>query len=391
MKKIPLCFLMTMWMANSLFAVVVSTIEQLDTLAEENGGFSFSVMGDNNGYEAWQYNRPDGGAPDVKAKGMSRLQPWIENNDAFCLGVGDHAIGTRKYWYKMNETNSFWHNNFYPSLGDNGNGTDYFYGVTADQATWGRGWVMFKALNNFFTRNTAIDQIEFRQPEETPVYSSVSKGDRDTLVPYPDQLCDYYAKRTQGAFTFHIISVNCPDPGVLAERSKNFMTNKLYELATEKTDYDVIIVLAQKANWLERAESKDWISRDERDAVMTIADLTVNGDDHIYRRQSNFDGDYDGTEALWMNSGQPCWNTGSGRGYLNFHVFDNPPRFTVQYILTETNSRRLLHVDACQIGSKQKELPPEYTQPYLKYINGPVESVDWNNFVVSGSPTNNAR
>lgn len=375
-------FLVFVLLAGDLSAVVVSTIEQLDTLAAENGGFSFSIMGDNNGYEAWQYTRPDGGVPDNNAKGMARLQPWIETNDKFCLAVGDHAIGTRKYWYRMNETNAFWHNHYYPSLGDNCNGTDYFYGVTGDQAVWGRGWVMFKALNNFFTRSNATEQIIFRQPDtNSPVYSSVSKAKPDTLVPYPDQLCDYYAKRIQGAFTFHIISVNFPDPGVLAARSKDFMMNKLYALAATKTDHDIIIVLAQKNNWLQRAQDKGWISRAERDALMSIADLTVCGDDHVYRRQNNFDADYDRTEALWMNSGQPCSTTGSGRGYLNCHVFDNPPRFTVQYILTDP-ATRTLHVNAYQIGTLQKNLPAECTKPYLKYINGPYVSVDWNNFPI---------
>ncbi|MBM4152484.1 MAG: hypothetical protein FJ220_03045, partial [Kiritimatiellaceae bacterium] len=376
MKKILFSVFLTLCMVNSLPAVVVTTIEQLDELAATNGGFSFSIMGDNNGYAAYNYNS----LGDATAIGMARLEPWIKDNDEFCLAVGDHAIGTRKYWYTMNETDPFWHNHYYPSLGDNCNGTDYFYGSTADQAIWGRGWVMFKALNNFFTRSNETEQIIFRQPDtNNPVYSSVSKANPDTLVPYPDQLCDYYVKRKQGNFTFHIISVNVPDPGVLAARSKDFMMNKLYELAAIKTDYDIIVVLAQKNNWLKRAQDKGWISRAERDAFMSIVDLTVNGDDHIYRRQNNFDADYNRTEALWMNSGAPA-STGALWGYLNVHVFDNPPRFVVQYIDVQNQSTRKLHVNPVKKSSTQQAQPDADTKPIMKYVNGPYVSVDWNNF-----------
>ncbi len=375
-----MCLTTTLLLTNNSFAVTVTTIEQLDQLAVSNGGFSFSAFGDNNGYAKSNYESGDN-----NAKGMARLEDWVKANDKFLLGVGDHAIGTRKNWYNMTKTNSFFKDHYYPSLGDNCNGTDYYYGVTGDQAQWGRGWVMFLALNNFTNRNTSIDQVAFRPKGTAKVYSSKSKAEPDVLVPYDDQLCDYYAKRIQGNFTFHIISVNVPDPGVLASVSKNFMMNKLNALSSTKTDHDVIVVMAQKASWVKRAQDKGWLSRAERDTIMTVADLVLCGDDHIYRRQSEFDGQYDGTEAIWMNVGQPCASTGSGRGYLNFHMFDNPPRFTVQYILNEVESTRKLHVTARQIGTLQKSLPPEHTKPYLKYINGQYVSVNWNNFEVNAA------
>jgi hypothetical protein len=375
MKKGLVGLATVMMCAGSLSAATITTIEQLDELAE----FSFSAMGDNNGYAAWNYD-PAGGN-DAKFIGMDRLERWIRNNDAFCIGVGDHAIGTRKYWFKMTEKDPFFHNHYYPAVGDNCNETDYFYGVTADQATWGRGWVQFKALNNFFERNTPIDQIEFRPKGDTPVLSSKSKAKPNVLVQYEDQLCEYYAKRKQGKFTFHMIVLNVPDPGVLTPRSKAFMMDQLNRItAAGKTNYDVVIVVAQKARWVQRAEAKGWISRAERDTLMTVADLILCGDDHIYRRQNEFDADYDGTEALWMNSGQPCPNTGSGQGYLNLHMFDHPPRFTAQYIYVKDNATRKLHVDPVLVGRQQRALPEECVKPVMKIINGPRVRVDWNNF-----------
>lgn len=379
MRTLILCIISSLLLANSSFAVKITTIEQLDGLAE----FSFSAFGDNNGYAARHYTV----SGDAKAKGMARLEPFIKNNDAFVLGSGDHAIGNRKTWYQMNETDSFWHNHYYPVLGDNCNETDYFYGVTGNQAHWGRGWVMFKALNNFINRNTAIDQITFRPKGTNKVYSAKSKAEPDVMVPYDDQLCDYYAKRIQGKFTFHIIGINIPNPGVMAPVTKNFMMSKLNQIAAAgKTDYDVVIVNAQQAKWVQRAKDRKWMTAAEVDTLMTVADLILCGDDHIYRRQSEFDAVYNGTGAIWMNVGQPCVSTGAGRGYLNFHMFDNPPRFTVQYIFTETESTRKLHVNAVQLSSTQRDVPAAHTKPYLKYINGPYVSVDWNNFQLNSTP-----
>ena len=134
------------------------------------------------------------------------------------------------------------------------------------------------------------------------------------MVNYPDQLCEYYAKRTQGPFTFHILGLNIPDPGVLTPRSKNWMMSKIMEIGAFKTDYDILVISAQKARWVSRAVSSGWLSSQERNTMMTTADLILCGDDHIYRRQNDVDQYYDGTEAIWMNIGQPCSTTGSGRG-----------------------------------------------------------------------------
>jgi hypothetical protein len=349
----------------------IHKIEDLDSMA----AFSFSIFGDHNGMAARNYDE----FGDPSALGMSRLEKWIKANDKFAIGVGDHAIGNRKYWIWQTEKDAFWNNHFYPAVGDNCNETDYFYGKTGNQAEWGRGWVMFKALNKFFNRNTSVDKIVFRQPESTPVYSSKSKAEPNTLVPYKDQLVDYYVTRKQGKFNIHIVVVHYASPGVLDARSKNFMMNRLRSLSATRTNYDIIVVIAQRAEFLRSAQSAGHMTRAERDTVMRVADLVVCGDSHIYARQTMFDKDYDGKEALFMNSGA-AYQTGALWGYLNVHVFDNPPRFSVQYIDVQFKNTRQLHVEPVRRSSVQKAQPEEAVSPVLKVVNGPRSRIDWKRF-----------
>ena len=84
----------------------------------------------------------------------------------------------------------FFHNHFYPVIGDHDNETRLYYnGISGLQTDWGRGWVIFKSLNNFFNRS----DVEFRPKQSSKVLSGGKY--------YDDQLIDYHAKRKEAGFT----------------------------------------------------------------------------------------------------------------------------------------------------------------------------------------------
>ncbi|MCK5565983.1 MAG: hypothetical protein KAJ07_12115, partial [Planctomycetes bacterium] len=189
-----------------------------------------------------------------------------------------------------------------------------------------------------------------------------------------------YAKETHGKFTVHIVAVHIGDKSVFAKRSADFMYNKVKELSTSKTDHDIIVLVAHDERWFSRAwqEWGVW-NESEIDFMLGNTDMIVCASDHRFRRVHELDGRVP-NQALIVDSGQ-C-NATRG-GYLEIHVFDNPPRFTTQYTECADETSRTLQAGAYK---KYHILPVrnetvEQFHPMMKEINGPItQPLDWNNF-----------
>jgi hypothetical protein len=107
-------------------------------------------------------------------------------------------------------------------------------------------------------------------------------------------------------------------------------------------------------------------------------DLIICSSDHRFRRIHELDGRVP-NQALIVDSGQ-CSTRG---GYLDIHVFDNPPRFTAQYIECKDESVRKLHAGAYQnlhMLPERKETV-ELFHPMMKKVNGTItQPLDWEQF-----------
>jgi len=179
-----------------------------------------------------------------------------------------------------------------------------------------------------------------------------------------------------------MIAVHKGDQSVFADRSADFMYNKVVELSKSKTEYDIIVLLGHDERWFQRARF-DWgvWNWDQIDFMLKNTDLIVCASDHRFRRVHELDGRV-ANQALIVDSGIAS-NGGITDGYLDIHVFDNPPRFTVQYIDCEYKSSRALHDGA---NWKYMILPErgekiEHMHPMMKYVNGTiVQPLDWKSF-----------
>ena len=139
--------------------ISVTSIEQLDELAV----FNFSIMSDNKGYSEKNWNNYG----DVEGLYSLRVKEWIKEDSEFVLGLGDHFMPNRDNFLDTMQNDTWWHHNFYPNVGDHDNETKIldYNGQTGGQNEWGRGWVIFKAVDDFFNR----PEVEFRQPESSKV------------------------------------------------------------------------------------------------------------------------------------------------------------------------------------------------------------------------------
>ena len=338
------------WMCD-LTAAGISTIEELDDAAL----FSFSVISDNQGNSTNM-------APIAKAL------EWIRSNNEFCIGNGDlfNGSGGDPFGDLLSDTNSWYHYNFYPVIGDHDNEIR-IDGVRGQEKLWGRGHIIFDMVDDFYHR----PNVEFRSPLDKKVVSGGAE--------YEDQYIDYYAKEAHGIFNMHIIAIHKGDKSALARRSADFMIGKVKELSSTKTDHDIIILVAHDEKWLHRGWV-DWgvFTESEVDFLLDNTDLIICSSDHRFRRIHELDGRV-ANQALIVDSGQ-CKNRG---GYLEIHMFDNPPRFTAQYLECKDESVRTLHSGAYQnlhILPERKETV-ELFHPMMKEINGPItQPLDWSCF-----------
>ncbi len=179
-----------------------------------------------------------------------------------------------------------------------------------------------------------------------------------------------------------------PAYGGLSHVSYNWLINELLAIsAAGKSNKHIIAVLVQtdiKQNWLGGAPSN------VRTAIINTVDLSVAASTHRYGWLSRYQGTSynNGNGPIVYNSGS-CGYSPTTQGYMEVHVLDNPPRFIVQYINTEHNSTRLLHVgnqrDWARNTDSGVDVPDMVGTPVIKTVNGSYQAVDWNNLPLSAT------
>jgi len=153
----------------------------------------------------------------------------------------------------------------------------------------------------------------------------------------------------------------------------------------DKGPRDIIFVLAHSTggDFVKNAN----ISQSRKDLLFNKADFLCAATIHMFQRWSDYDGQYP-NGAVNFNSGS-LGNTGSTSGYMEFHVFDNPPRFTIQYLSAQDYNERTLHDG--RIPHIDNNVDDKSTcVPHLKIIDGPYSVIeDWSTFVTT-PPSNSA-
>ena len=286
------------------------SIEKLDDMAV----LSFSIMSDNKGYS-------------IENPHMNKLDLWVrEAGDQFILGLGDHVKDNRANpFLDLIRTDSLWHNHFYPNVAD---GENEFWGK--DQGDWGAGAPI-------------LDYVDFDKRKNMEIRSNN---------------CEYYAIEEHNGIRVHIIQLhysdNPPDPAIaLNESTREYLMDVLDSI--DKTDNDIIVVLAHTGNWVEQ------LSEERRSIVLDKADLLLGATTHRYQRYdfSNYENE---KGAIAFNSGA-VGNSGEN-GFLQVHVLEYPTRMIIQYQTTNNENREL-----------QKS-----GFAYEKIINGKIKEIEWDTF-----------
>jgi len=315
----------------------VSTIEDLDSISV----FRFAIMSDNKGDSP--YVGHWGNNKEKSRLSMERLAAWT-NTSKFILGLGDHVVSnSNDPFLTFIRNDPFWKVNFYPNVAD---GENQAFGNGQDD--WGAGREIFNYVEDFWGRDNVVGQ---------------GNG------------VDYYAFFEKNDFTVHVISLHFSDSGPgLIEESRQFMEDRLTELAADKTDKDIIVVLAHSRSG-DFVKDADFSSARE-ELLLSTADLCVSATIHVFERYPDYNIQYpDG--AVHYNSGAAS-QTGSTHGYMELHLLDNPPRLIIQYINLEDNDTRQLQTDYIEgIGDP--------TLAVVKEINGPAYEVDWGS--LTGTPS----
>ncbi len=288
------------------------TIKDLDKAA----AFSFSIMSDNKGYS-------------IENPAMKKCDLWIrESGDAFILGLGDHVkVNRLNPFLKLIKHDTLWHNHFYPNVAD---GENEYWGD--GQGDWGAG---------------------------APILDSVDLSSREN-VQIRDNKCEYYAVENHEGITVHIIQLHysdSPDDPNFAfnESSRQYLMDKLDGI--DKTDEDIIVVLAHDGPWVEQLSAK------RKAKLINKADLILGATTHMFQRY-HFLGKGVDTGAASFNTGAVGNSLVSG--FLQVHVLKNPTKMVVQYQMTHKDNRQL----------QDKEYAFE------KVINGKITAIDWANYQI---------
>ena len=313
LTKIKMITLVIMLLLNSLFAQM--TISKLDSMAV----FGFSIISDNKGYS-------------VENEDMYKCDKWIrEAGDRFIIGLGDHVKDNRKNpFLDLIKNDTLWHNHFYPNVAD---GENEYWGE--DQGDWGAGYPILE-------------------------YVDLSKR---LNVELRDNKCEYYAIEEYKGIKVHIIQLHysdTPDNSAIAfnESSRKYLMNILNSI--NKTDNDIIIVLAHTNNWFNQLNSN------RKTELLKKADLILEANTHSYKYYNL----NNKNNALILNTGSV--GNSSQSGFLQVHVLKNPVRIIVQYQHTKDEKRHL-----------QKK-----GFAFEKIINGKTSSINWNTFLLRESTGN---
>ncbi len=266
---------------------------------------------------------------------MFKCDHWIrEAGDRFIIGLGDHVKDNRPNpFLPLIKTDSLWHNHFYPNVAD---GENEYWGE--DQADWGSG---------------------------APILDYVDLANRSHVIIRSNK-CEYYALEEHEGIKVHIIQLHYSDspkdPAIaFNESSRQYLMDVLDRI--KKTDNDIIVVLAHTGPWVEQ------LNESRKKKLLSKADLILGATTHWYKRYIFSRGNPD-SGALAFNTGA-VGNSGDS-GFLHIHVLKNPTRIIVQYQQTKNSSRIL-----------QKE---EYA--YLKFINGKITGVNWDQVLKRKSALN---
>jgi hypothetical protein len=286
------------------------SIEKLDDMAV----LSFSIMSDNKGYA-------------IENAHMNKLDIWArEAGNQFILGVGDHVKDNRANpFLDLIKTDSLWHYRFYPNVAD---GENEFWGE--GQEDWGAGAPI-------------LDYVDLKKRKNVEIRSNN---------------CEYYAIEEHNGIRVHIIQLhysdNPPDPAIaFNESTRKYLIDVLDSI--DKTDDDIIVVLAHTGNWVEQ------LSAERRSKVLGKADLILGATTHRYQRYDF--SDYDNEKsAIALNTGA-VGNSGEN-GFLQVHVLEYPTRMIIQYQTTKNKNREL-----------QKN-----GYAYEKIINGKIKEIEWDTF-----------
>jgi len=315
----------------------VSTIEDLDSISH----FRFAIMSDNKGDSPYVGNW--GNDKEKSRLSMERLAAWTRTSE-FILGLGDHLFNSdgSDPFLDFIKNDPYWRVNFYPNVAD---GENQAFGTGQDD--WGAGKEIFNYVDDFWGRNNVLGQ---------------GNG------------VDYYAFFEKSGFTVHVISLHYSDAGPgLIEESRQFMEDRLTELARIKSNKDIILVLAHSTggDFVKNAN----FNSARKHLLLSTADLCVSATIHTFERYPDYNIQYP-NGAVHYNSGAAS-QTGSTHGYMEMHVLDDPPRMIIQYINLEDNDTRQLQTGYIEgIGDP--------TLATIKEINGPAYEVDWN--MLQGTP-----
>lgn len=296
--------------------------------------FHFSLMSDNKG------DSPYKASSSKREVSMQRLDAWVRSS-AFVIGAGDHlvsAAGDDPFLDFINK-DAFWRVKFYPNIAD---GENQAFGK--GQGDWGAGWELFNYVDNFW--------------------------DRPNVQVQPNNV-DYYAQFEHSGFNVHLIQLHFADEPThgqqsFKEESRQFLQDKLEELAPNKTNKDIVVVVAHShsGDFVKDADFSTY----RKDLLLSTADICVSATIHTFERYTDYNRDYP-NGAVHYNAGAAC-HTGSTHGYMEFHVLDNPPRVVIQYINLEDHSARSLqtgYIDG--IGDP--------TLAIVKELGGPAYNAEW--------------
>ncbi len=284
-----------------------TTIKDLDNLSI----FSFSIMSDNKGYS-------------IENEHMYKCDKWIkEAGDRFILGLGDHVKDNRANpFLNFIKTDTLWHKHFYPNVAD---GENEYWGK--EQGNWGAG---------------------------APILDYVDLSKRKN-VKIRENKCEYYAIEKYNGIKVHIIQLHYSDtpenPSIaFNENTRQYLMNTLQNI--DKTDNDIIIVLAHTNSWFNKLNDK------RKNILLNKADLILEANTHSFKKydEENKNG------ALIINTGSV--GNSSDNGFVQVHVLKNPTRLIVQYQRTSAPERKLNGKGFA----------------FEKVINGKISEINWNTF-----------
>ena len=277
-----------------LIIVTTGAVEAADTVDEALGTaeFTFGIITDNQDHTPHVYIE------------FARADEWIKYTcgHSCMLGDGDH-VGTPDAGFALFlQTDWYWHNYFYPGVGDH------------DNSCYGGGWG---------TGGAIFDEVDLY---DRPWVSIRPNG------------CEYYAQIAIGDWTIHSIHVHFPDhppdPAItFPEDSRQYLISTLQSITPGPKDIIICSAHSYLGYWVHH------LTPERQEIVMETADFCIAGTSHKYERYVHPDyGETGG--ALNLNAGD--MSVEYPVGYLQCFVYDDPPRVLTAYQISKEQGRPIL-------------------------------------------------